>query len=98
MYLVTIRTAQNALVWQEWFPSEAEADKWIQQAQSKPNWINTYVVSKQNKTSDEQSGKDDAAASKAAYESAKSDAAAKLEGVGGLTLADINALFGTRLS
>lgn len=98
MIELVITKANGDVYWRERFPSLAHAQKWVQLEQAKPYWDNTYVVTYNNKTSSNETKEAAAAVIKAAEVQALNDAAAKLEGIGGLTLADINALFGTRLS
>lgn len=98
MITLTIKKANGDIYWTERFKTTAEKDKWLAIEQAKPYWRGDFTLEVLDKTADiaaaEQAAKDAFNAKLGNIETA----AAKLVGIGGLTAAEINALFGTRLS
>jgi len=98
MIILTIKKSNGDVYWVERFKTTAEKNKWLASEQAKPYWSDDFTLEVVDRTTDiaaaEQAAKDAFNTKIGNIETA----AAKLVGIGGLTAAEVNALFGTRLS
>lgn len=98
MIILIIKRADDSVYWKEVFQSQQEADKWLAEEQTRKYWDDTYTYEFIDNTADEIAKIEAAKIIDDARKVSKLSGAGKLVGIGGLTKAEINALFGTGLS
>lgn len=97
MIILIIKRSDNTIYWKEAFNSLEEAQKWLAIEQTRKYWDETFTHEFIDNSSDEAAQQEADQAIEDARKASKLSGAGKLVGIGGLTKAEINALFGTSL-